>query len=280
MIIFKSEKELAKYLLRQKSFEKKIGFVPTMGALHDGHLSLIFAAKKAQELCVCSIFVNPHQFNNKNDFIRYPITIEKDIEYLIKAGCDILFLPHQSEIYPKSFQAKHYDLGNLEQVLEGKFRPGHFQGVCQVVDRLLEIVVPDKLYLGQKDYQQCMVIKRLLDLTNRNKKVALHIAPTIREKSGLAMSSRNLRLSKEQLYKAVFISKALFFIKDHLAQLSIEQLKQKAEEDLREQGLEVDYIEIVNAETLKSASNVNQPLVVLAAAYVGDVRLIDNLVLN
>ncbi len=280
MIIFKTAKELTKYLLRQKSVEKKIGFVPTMGALHNGHLFLIFAAKKAQELCVCSIFINPHQFNNETDFIRYPVTIEKDIEYLIKAGCDILFLPHQSEIYPKSYQAKHYNLGSLEQVLEGKFRPGHFQGVCQVVDRLLEIVDPNKMYLGQKDYQQCLVIKRLLELTNRNEKVVLHIEPTIREKSGLAMSSRNMRLSKEQLYKAVFISKALFFIKDHLAQLPIEQLKQKAEESLRKQGLQVDYIEVVNAETLQSATNVNQPLLVLAAAYVGNVRLIDNLVLN
>ena len=209
MIIFKTVKDISAHISRHKKEGRKIGFVPTMGALHDGHLSLINEVKTVGELCVCSIFVNPTQFNNSDDFKHYPVTIEQDIEQLIAAGCDVLFMPDQSEIYPPEYKAKVYDLGRLEEVLEGRFRPGHFQGVCQVVDRLLDIISVNTLYLGQKDYQQCMVIARLLDLTDRTQNVKLNIVPTIREKSGLAMSSRNLRLTEGERIKAATISENL-----------------------------------------------------------------------
>src|SRR6476620_9509378 len=154
MILFKKAAQLSGYLRKQKTNGLSIGFVPTMGALHSGHLSLIAASKKEQSITVCSIFVNPTQFNNPDDFKHYPVRIEEDIEQLLKSDCDILFLPSAEEIYPVGYAAKHYDLGLLETILEGHYRPGHFQGVCQVVDRLLEIIEPTSLYLGQKDYQQ------------------------------------------------------------------------------------------------------------------------------
>ncbi|RYZ29188.1 MAG: hypothetical protein EOO10_07130 [Chitinophagaceae bacterium] len=154
MILFKQAGKLSHHLEIARKTAKKIGFVPTMGALHKGHLSLIESSKRENDITVCSIFVNPTQFNNAEDFKKYPITIEADIEKLLLAECDVLFQPSKEEIYPENFVTKHYDLRELENVLEGFYRPGHFQGVCQVMDRLLEIVQPDNLYLGAKDFQQ------------------------------------------------------------------------------------------------------------------------------
>ena len=162
MLIFKEAAELSSYLKNPK-----IGFVPTMGALHEGHISLVQRAKKENEVVVCSIFINPSQFNNADDFNKYPVTLEKDTEHLIEAQCDILFLPSVDEMYPSSHVKKTYPLGPIENLLEGKYRPGHFQGVCEVVDRLLEIVNPYQIYLGQKDYQQCMVIKKLIQILGK-----------------------------------------------------------------------------------------------------------------
>ena len=168
-----------------------------MGALHNGHVSLISQSKKKTDITVCSIFVNHAQFNNPDDFEKYPSTIENDILLLEESGCDILFIPSEDEIYPDAASKnKHFELGYLEKVLEGEFRPGHFQGVCLVVERLLNIVEPDFLFLGQKDYQQCLVIKKLISLMQKNIKVI--ICPILREKNGLAMSSRNLRLNEEE----------------------------------------------------------------------------------
>ena len=281
MIIFKTANELSNYLLDHKERGEKIGFVPTMGALHKGHISLVRQANTANDLCVCSIFINPTQFNNQNDFNFYPVTIEKDIEQLLENDCSVLFLPTLTEIYPKDYQAKHYELGKIEQLLEGQFRPGHFQGVCQVVDRLLEIVKPDNLYLGQKDYQQCMVVNRLLEITGRKKEVNLHIAPTVREENGLAMSSRNMRLNDGQINKAKTIAKILYTIKEKLpASENIETLKMLANKQLEAEGFLVDYIEIVNAQTLESTTDKKEPLIALVAASINDVRLIDNLLLN
>src|SRR6188474_765813 len=165
MIILKKPNQLHDFLERRRNERKKIGFTPTMGALHAGHVSLVNAAKKQNDLVVCSIFVNPTQFNDPEDFRKYPVSIEKDMLMLEGAGCDVLFLPLIQDIYPSGTKnLKHYELGFLETVLEGKFRPGHFQGVCQIMHRLLEIVLPDNLYLGQKDYQQCLIIKKLIDL--------------------------------------------------------------------------------------------------------------------
>ena len=279
MVIFKEAEAVSKSILTEKNRGKILGFVPTMGALHAGHLSLVKASKKENDLTVCSIFVNPTQFNNPDDFKHYPITIEKDIEALLVAGCDILFLPPFSEIYPAGHHKKHYDLGIVETVLEGKYRPGHFQGVCEVVDRLLEIIQPHNLYLGQKDFQQCMVLKKLLSLTGREKQLKLNIAPTVREEDGLAMSSRNMRLSPAQRNKATSIYKTLRFIQDNYKKDNFEELKQKAGEDLGKEGFNVDYVEIANVEDLTSAKNNSKPLVALIAASIGDIRLIDNLII-
>ncbi|HLI93830.1 MAG TPA: pantoate--beta-alanine ligase, partial [Puia sp.] len=165
MILFKRAADLTGWLEREKAAGRTVGFVPTMGALHAGHMSLITISKKATAITVCSIFVNPTQFNDALDYEKYPVTLEKDIAMLEQAGTDVLFLPGLAELYPAGIKAlEHYDLGELDKVLEGRFRPGHFQGVCQVMSRLLQLVRPDRLFLGQKDYQQCLVIQRLLSL--------------------------------------------------------------------------------------------------------------------
>ncbi|HVZ96817.1 MAG TPA: pantoate--beta-alanine ligase, partial [Chitinophagaceae bacterium] len=187
MIICKQSSDINNYLSAQRKKIRSVGFVPTMGALHEGHISLIKQSKKKTGLTVCSIFVNPVQFNNAEDFEKYPSTIENDILLLEENGCDILFVPSEREMYPdESSKHKQYALGYLEEILEGKFRPGHFQGVCLVVEKLLNIVRPDILFLGQKDYQQCLVIKKLVRLMGSRVKVK--IEPIIREKNGLAMS--------------------------------------------------------------------------------------------
>lgn len=280
MIIFKKANQLSNYISQQKKEGKKIGFVPTMGALHNGHLRLIDTCKDSNDIAVASIFVNPTQFNNPDDLKNYPVTTSKDIEQLIIHGCDVLFLPSVEEMYPPAYPKKHYPLGNIENRLEGFYRPGHFQGVCQAVDRLLEIVQPHNLYMGQKDYQQCMVIKKLLEITEREKLVTLTIVPTVRETDGLAMSSRNLRLNEEQRKLATSIYKELNFIKEHIYQQSLDELKKNAGDHLIQKGFKVDYVEIANANDLSTANDASNKIVVLAAATTGQIRLIDNLILN
>ena len=281
MIVFKKIKELSTFIEQEKKKGKSIGFAPTMGALHDGHISLIINSSTSNRLTVSSIFVNPTQFNNANDFDKYPITIEKDIDLLEKNGCDILFMPTVKEMYPNGFvNPLHYNLGYLETVLEGKYRPGHFQGVCQVVHRLLSIVQPHNLYIGQKDYQQCMVIKKLIETTHLN--INVIIGSTVREPDGLAMSSRNMRLNNEERKKAVKISEVLFFIKKEIKSGYIEDLKERAVNYLSAQGIKVDYIAIATADTLEVLENWDGkcPIVALAAVYLNEVRLIDNMLLN
>lgn len=274
MIIFKYAADLIDHLRKKRS--DSIGFVPTMGALHEGHLSLI---KKSRECAtvVSSLFVNPTQFNNPDDFSKYPNTIEKDIYLLEKNGCDILYLPDITEMYPNgTAPTEHFDLGYLETVLEGKFRPGHFQGVCQVVKRLMQVVAPTHLYLGQKDYQQCMVIQRLLEVEKMDSRVV--IGETLREPDGLAMSSRNLRLSPQQRTQAPLIRQMLVRIKENISSGPLARLKEEAKATLQQNGFMVDYIEITGRQL--------QPLdtwdgktkwVALAAASLGDIRLIDNI---
>ncbi len=216
MILFRRSDDLSKWLNQETASGKSIGFVPTMGALHAGHISLITISKKETDITVCSIFVNPTQFNDPKDFQKYPITLEKDIALLEAAGVDILFLPGVSELYPTgTANLEHYDLGQLENLLEGKYRPGHFQGVCQVMYRLLHLVRPDHLFMGQKDYQQCMVVQRLLTLLGLP--IQLHRCPIIREADGLAMSSRNQRLSPAQRANATAIYRALLLLKEEFA---------------------------------------------------------------
>ncbi|HWI91251.1 MAG TPA: pantoate--beta-alanine ligase [Flavisolibacter sp.] len=280
MIIFKKANQLSNYIQQQKEQGKKIGLVPTMGALHNGHLTLIDTCRKFNDITVCSIFINPTQFNNPNDLKNYPVRTSKDIEQLISRDCSVLFLPAVDEMYPALLTQKQYGLGDIENRLEGFYRPGHFQGVCQAVDRLLQIVQPHNLYMGQKDYQQCMVIKKLLELTKREDDVKLVIVPTVRETDGLAMSSRNLRLSKEQRKLATSIYKELSFIKEHIHQQPFDGLKKVATEHLIQKGFKVDYVEIADAVDLTPAKDDTNRLVVLAAATTGEIRLIDNLILN
>jgi len=281
MILFKKAADITAYLLQQKKQGISVGFVPTMGALHRGHLSLLNASRSNNALTVCSIFVNPTQFNDIKDFNNYPNTIESDIELLEKAGCDVLFLPSVSEMYPNGTEnPMHYELGYLETVLEGKYRPGHFQGVCLVVHRLLTIIPADELYIGQKDYQQCMVIKKLVDLKNISCRI--NICPTLREPDGLAMSSRNMRLSAEGRKQALKISETLSFIKKNIKAGNLEPLKQQAIKDLTNAGFKVDYVEIANAADLSILNDWDGDTntVALAAAFIGDVRLIDNMLLQ
>ena len=280
MILFKKAGPLTAYIQQQKSLGKTVGFVPTMGALHKGHISLLALSKQQTDIAVCSIFVNPTQFNDPEDFKRYPVTVEKDIAQLSAAGADILFLPSVEEIYPPNHIKKQYGLGEIETLWEGHYRPGHFQGVCEVVDRLLNIVQPNQLHMGQKDYQQCMVIKKLLALTGKEKDIQLHIVPTQREASGLAMSSRNQRLSPDEKQKASSIYQALHYIKDNIYSMPPEVLMKQATAQLQEKGFTVDYIAIADAHTLQPATDISKPLIALAAAYLGKVRLIDNLLLN
>ena len=283
MIIFKKAADLRHYLEEQEKHKRSVGFAPTMGALHQGHISLLEASKKENAVTVSSIFVNPTQFNDPADFEKYPVTIEKDIYLLEKAGCDILFLPPVAEIYPDGFASqKQYDLGKLETLLEGKFRPGHFQGVCMVVERLLSIVRPGKLYLGQKDYQQCMVINRLIQLMGIEKETTLLVCLTLREADGLAMSSRNMRLNEEERKRAAGIYQVLTSIKDKLQPTSLMPVKDKAVEELAAKGFRVDYVEIADAATLEPVIQWDgrQKLVALVAAFNNEVRLIDNMLIN
>jgi pantoate--beta-alanine ligase len=280
MIIIRKAEDISNYCQKQNESGNRIAFVPTMGALHNGHLGLIKNALQSHSVVVCSIFVNPSQFNNKDDFEQYPSTIEKDIEMLTLSGCHVLFLPSVPEVYPPSFKKKHYDIGYLETILEGYYRPGHFQGVCQVMDQLLTFIMPQNLYLGQKDFQQCMVIKKLIALIGMQNRINVHIISTMRENDGLAMSSRNLRLTSEQRKIAPVIFKELKSIKDQLQNKSPEQLKEMAISHLTESGFKVDYLEMVQKETLLPSSDKSTPLIVLVAAFLGPVRLIDNLPLN
>ena len=279
MIVLKQIKIINTFVGKLKQQGKTIGFVPTMGALHNGHISLINKSKSENYVTICSIYVNPTQFNNKTDLQKYPITIEADINELEKAECDVLFLPSTQEMYKDGELNEHYNLGYLENILEGKFRPGHFQGVCMIVDKLLKAIEPTVLYLGRKDYQQCMVINKMI--TDKKYNLLLKICDTIREQDGLAMSSRNVRLNVNERIDALKIIETLKHIKKELTTENIEVLKINAKNYLTQNGYKVDYIEIADAETLEITKDWdgNKKLVVLVAAYLNEVRLIDNIIL-
>ena len=268
------KRELDKYRLNGK----KIGFAPTMGALHRGHISLIEAAHKNRNVTVCSIFVNPSQFNNAEDLLKYPRTLEADQKLLKRAGLDILFAPSVDEIYPKGLNTKLIlDLCGLDKVMEGKFRPGHFEGMLQVVKRLLDIVQPDSIYMGQKDFQQFTIVQYMIEKLNIP--TALVICPIIREEDGLAMSSRNVRLNPEFRRIVPMIFKTLKWAKSNRNRLSISEIKNKAKEKLEAAGLIPEYVEIVNAENLKGVRKLNHlhKTVICMAAWAGEIRLIDNI---
>ena len=280
MIIYKKTSDIVDLLVTIRSSGARIGFIPTMGALHQGHISLIKKAMGNAEFTICSIFVNPTQFNDPVDFQKYPATLEQDINLLELADCDLLFLPDLNEIYLDGTKnLPHYQLGDLENLLEGKYRKGHFQGVCQVVHRLLNIVHPDHLYLGQKDYQQCLVINKLIALFRFN--TTTLICPTLREKDGLAMSSRNLRLPAADRLQAKRLFETLTFVKNEIRPGYLEDIKERAKQYLQTEGFKVDYVEIANKQTLEHVEtwDGHQPLVALVAAVLNEVRLIDNILI-
>ncbi len=282
MVIFKKINDIKHYIYLQNTSGTATGFVPTMGALHAGHLSLVGKAKADGMLAVCSIFLNPTQFNDKNDLNKYPVSIEEDIELLIKGGCDVLFMPSVNEIYPDGESgAKTYDFGYLDTILEGATRPGHFRGVGQVVARLLEIIQPHNLYIGQKDFQQCMVIKKLVEMTGMSK-INVIICPTAREADGLAMSSRNRRLTEPQRTIAGVIYQCLVSIESKQNAADFEVVKKECGDLLAAKGFIPEYIALADARNLALLSNYQKdvPMVALIAAKIGEIRLIDNVLLG
>jgi len=281
MILFKTTYAVQNHLEKLRAQKLSIGFVPTMGALHNGHISLIKKCKQQCDVTVCSIFINPVQFNNKNDFKKYPVTIENDILLLETNETDILFLPSVNEIYKEGLEElQQFELGYLENILEGKYRPGHFQGVCNVVFRLLKIIEPHIIFLGRKDYQQYLVLKKMMQQFYPAIKIKL--VDIEREKNGLAMSSRNMRLSNDAQNKATAIYSSLQTIKQNIFDVDLDTLKKQAIEKLLQHGFDkVDYVEIADAETLLPVKEVSKKInmIALIAAYIEEVRLIDNLVL-
>lgn len=280
MLIFKTVHDLQNYLNQQKKLHQKIGFVPTMGALHLGHLTLVQTALSENDLVVCSIFVNPTQFGDPADLEKYPKPIEKDIQLLEKVGCSILFLPEVDEIYPTNLVTPTFDLGTLDKGMEGSHRPGHFQGVVQVVYRLLDIVQPHQLYMGQKDYQQFAIIKYMLEVLHSP--IKLIQVPIVREEDGLAMSSRNIRLSSEGRTKAALISQSLFKAKEDASKFSLLEVKKRALDFLAQHNLEVDYFEIIDGNRLNTIESFQEAPLVTACTTVriDGVRLLDNIILK
>lgn len=283
MHIIKTTSVLQSYLksIRTERPNVTIGFTPTMGALHAGHLSLIESSTKNNDISACSIFVNPTQFGEKADLEKYPKPIEKDIELLINAGCTVLFLPSYEDVYPSDYVHKDYDLQGLDHKIEGASRPGHFQGVCNVVGRFFEIVEPSNAYFGQKDFQQTVVVRRLLEITQLD--IALNIVPIKREPHGLAMSSRNIRLSEKGRQNAAFINKALRQLKEDIEENSLEKAITKARQFISAQkGAHIDYLLAANSRTLDEVNSMEEAeeiVVVTVVEYEG-VRLLDNIILK
>lgn len=277
MKIFKTKKEISLYIDRIKCQNKSIGFVPTMGALHQGHLTLVKQCVAENDICVVSVFVNPTQFNNKTDLEKYPRNVEKDAELLEKAGCKCVFAPSPEEMYSsEEMEATFkFDFGGMDKVMEGKFRPGHFNGVVQVVSKLFSLVQPDKAYFGLKDFQQLAIIHRMVEIMHFP--VEIIDCPIVREPSGLAMSSRNERLTAEQRKNAVKISEVLFESRNFAGSKSPQELTEWVINEINNSpDLEVEYYDIVDRKTLKTIHNWGVEAVGCIAVFCGEVRLIDN----
>lgn len=277
MKVLKSKKTLIDYVERQREMGKKIGFAPTMGALHEGHLSLYKAAKKENDEVISSIFVNPTQFNNPDDFQKYPKTLEKDLELLEKAGVDAVYVPNVEEMYPDGLNSKKYDFDGLENEMEGKYRPGHFDGVGTIVEELFRQVQPHNAYFGEKDYQQLAIIKKMVEKTKLP--VKIHGVPTLREEDGLAMSSRNVRLTETQRKEATIIYETLEKVKEWFKVLSVEEIKLRVLEIFRNSNFELEYFVIADEKTLKETDYFykDKNYRAFIVAYADTVRLIDNM---
>jgi len=277
MKIIHTISELKTHLDDYKSQGQQIGLVPTMGALHEGHIRLVERCVQENSVCVVSIFVNPTQFNDKNDLISYPRTPEQDAEMLRKAGCKYVFMPSAEEMYPEP-DTRAFDFGPLETVMEGRFRQGHFNGVAQIVSKLFDAVMPDRAYFGEKDFQQLAIIRKMTK--DLNYPIQIVPCPIVREKDGLAMSSRNRRLSSDEREKAPLIAELLFKSTTFVSTKSISETI-----DFVTKGLSTDptfrleYYEIVDGDTLQPVENWNDSnfIVGCIAVFCGPVRLIDNI---
>jgi pantoate--beta-alanine ligase len=277
MKVFSTIADLKAEVAAQKAAGKTIGLVPTMGALHAGHASLVKKCAAENDVAVVSVFVNPTQFNDKNDLKNYPRTLEKDAELLQSVGCNLIFAPSEDEIYPEP-DTRVFDFAPLDKVMEGKYRPGHFNGVAQIVSKLFDIVTPDRAYFGEKDFQQLAIIREMVKQLG----LALEIiaCPIVREADGLALSSRNARLSDSQRKKAVTISKVLFESRNFAPSKSIAELTDWVVDNINaESELRVEYFEIVDGNTLQAVSDWNQTdyIVGCITVFCGEVRLIDNI---
>lgn len=278
MKVFKTKSELKQHLLGLKANNKSIGFVPTMGALHQGHLSLIKHAKKKNNLVIVSIFVNPTQFDNKEDLEKYPNTLEKDIDLLESVYCDVLYAPNGNDVYDSNIVSQNFDFDGLEHQMEGKFRNGHFDGVGTVVKKLLEIVKPNKAYFGEKDFQQLQIIKKLVE--KHNLPIKIKGRPIFREEDGLAMSSRNTRLTKEHRECAPFIYKTLRRAKTKFGTKSVKKLTKWVTKQFEKHPLlELEYFTVADEKTLQTATKIekNQKYRGFIAVFAGEIRLIDNI---
>jgi pantoate--beta-alanine ligase len=283
MLFIESITELRQEISKQKLANKKIAFVPTMGNLHEGHLQLIDLAKKHGDFVVCSIFVNPTQFGENEDFDSYPRTLESDQEKLNNRACDLLFFPKVSEIYPKGNNKKHLSIVHVPSITEelcGKSRPGHFDGVSTVVSKLFNLVLPDCAVFGEKDFQQLAVIRAFSE--DLNFPIEIIGASITREENGLAMSSRNGYLSDSEKVKATFLFQLLTRTKNEIlnGNIDYETIQKTALKELITQGFKPDYFEIRNSLTLKTADEKDKEIILLVAAYLGKTRLIDNISLN
>ena len=268
--------ELQTALQNQLTSETIIGLVPTMGALHEGHASLVRTAKKTSDFVIVTVFINPTQFNNPNDLSNYPKTEKKDIELLQSLNCDLVFFPQVEDVYPPDYHFPGIELGFLNQTMEGELRPGHFQGVCQVVYRLFQLTKPNKAYFGLKDFQQVSVIRFMVNYF----KLPIEIIPceTSRSKSGLALSSRNLRLTEQQKTEALVLFNALEQAKINASSMTPVQVKKIAEQTIQNSPLTLEYAEIVDPISLINLqTNWHNNARMCIVAYAGDVRLIDNM---
>ncbi len=278
MKIAKSKKELIAFIENDRINSKKIGFVPTMGALHKGHLTLVEKSIFDNDITVCSIFVNPTQFNNPEDLTKYPRQLQDDIALLESVNCDYLFVPEVNEMYAKNENPINFNFGKLEMVMEGPNRPGHFQGVATIVKKLFEIINPDKAYFGEKDYQQLIIIKSLTKQYNLSPEIIG--CEIVREADGLAMSSRNQRLNETQRFEAPFIYQTLKKAKTKVKKITVKDLKLWVKEVINNNPImELEYFEIANAVDLQPINNWNDSISVMGfiVVNVGGVRLIDNI---
>ena len=277
MLVLTTVQEVLQWVSETKGNNCSIGFVPTMGALHQGHISLVERSVKENNTTVCSIFVNPIQFNNKEDLAKYPRTLNSDLKLLEQAKCDMVFVPSVEEMYPDEV-SEHYHFGALEKVMEGVSRPGHFSGVAIVVKRLFTFIQPDKAYFGKKDYQQMRLIRKLVK--TENMPVYIVACPTVREEDGLAMSSRNRRLSAEDRAIAPKVYRILMNASQLFPHKSISEIEQFVISEIKkEKKIRLEYFNIVDKKTLQKSDDMDNPngLIGCIAFYLGNVRLIDNI---